>query len=246
MSMIYWGERKRKRDYNDDQYENMKKKIKTSYNDDELKDIDLFNFIDKLLPPKNSFGSHDDIKVVDNNIYFYCGVSTKSILDLTLKLRELGHKLLKQAVDSSTKPPDIYLHINSPGGSLIAAKAAIDAIIESPVPVVTIVEGWAASAGTLMSVTGSKRYIKKNAVMLIHQLSAGFWGKMEEIKDEFKNLEQFMEWIKEIYGKHANIPKAQLRNLLKHDLILDANKCLEYGLVDEIGDPTVGFINFNT
>lgn len=252
MSEIFWGAsdqdfNRKKRKRTDDSYF-ITKRAKNGENDSDEIEIDenLFDFLEKLKHnQQNSFGHNDSIRVVDNNIYYYAGVNNKNILDLILKLRNLANTLLKHAVESSTKPPNIYLHINSPGGSLHAVRAAIDAISECPVPVVTIVEGSAASAGTIMSVMGSRRYIKPNAVMLIHQLSAGFWGKMEEIKDAFKNIKQAMEWIRNFYGKHANIPKAKLRTLLQHDLELSAEQCLEYGLVDEIGDPTIGFINFN-
>ena len=70
--------------------------------------------------------------------------------------------------------------------------------------------------------------------MLIHQLSSGCWGKMSEIEDEYKNLTELMEKIKELYKEHANIPKKELTELLKHDLWLNSEKCIKYGLVDEI------------
>ena len=57
---------------------------------------------------------------------------------------------------------------------------------------------------------------------------------MSEIEDEFKNLQDLMEKIKEIYKEYTNIPKKELNELLKHDLWLDSNKCLKYGLVEEI------------
>ena len=70
--------------------------------------------------------------------------------------------------------------------------------------------------------------------MLIHQLSSSFWGKMDEIEDEYKNLEDMMKKIKEIYIDHTNIPKKELSDLLKHDLWLNSDKCIKYGLVDEV------------
>jgi ATP-dependent protease ClpP protease subunit len=57
---------------------------------------------------------------------------------------------------------------------------------------------------------------------------------MSEIEDEYKNLEDMMEKIKEIYMENAKIPKKELTELLKHDLWLDSKKCIKYGLVDEI------------
>ena len=70
--------------------------------------------------------------------------------------------------------------------------------------------------------------------MLIHQLSSSCWGKMDEIEDEFANLQELMVQIKKLYEEHTNIPKKKLAELLKHDLWWNAEKCIEYGLVDEI------------
>ena len=64
----------------------------------------------------------------------------------------------------------IYLHVNSFGGGVFAAFHAVDVIKQSAIPVHTIVEGATASAGTLMSCVGVKRYIRPHATMLIHQV----------------------------------------------------------------------------
>ena len=112
-----------------------------------------------------------------------------------------------------------------------------DVILNSKIDIVTIVEGCCASAGTLLSVLGKERQIRKHSYMLIHQLKSSFWGKMEEIKDEFENLNHLMDTIKSIYKERCNLPKKgkySLDNILKRDIWLDSKKCLEYGLVDEI------------
>ena len=57
---------------------------------------------------------------------------------------------------------------------------------------------------------------------------------MSEIEDEFKNLQELSDKIKEIYRKHSKIPKKELNDLLKHDLWLNSDKTISYGLVDEV------------
>ena len=99
---------------------------------------------------------------------------------------------------------------------------------------ITIIEGAVASAGTLISVFGKKRYIRPHAYMLIHQLSSGFWGKMSEIDDEYKNLSELTDRILSIYKENTKIPKKELQELLKHDLWLNVEKALKYGLVDDV------------
>ena len=70
--------------------------------------------------------------------------------------------------------------------------------------------------------------------MLIHQLSGGMWGKFSEMKDDMLNSEMLMTKIKSIYQEHAKIPKKVLDDILEHDIWWEAEKCLQYGLVDEI------------
>ena len=70
--------------------------------------------------------------------------------------------------------------------------------------------------------------------MLIHQLSSGVWGKMNEITDEYNNLTNLMKRIKSIYKIHSKLGENKLEDLLKHDLWLDSKKSIKFGLVDEI------------
>ena len=129
-----------------------------------------------------------------------------------------------------------YLHINSFGGSIFDAMTAIDVILASKIPIYTIIEGATASAGTLISVVGTKRFICPSAYMLIHQLSSEFWGKMNEIEDDYTNLQVLMQRIKNVYKQHTTVPKKQMNEILKHDSWWDSEKCIEFGLVDELWD----------
>jgi ATP-dependent protease ClpP protease subunit len=110
----------------------------------------------------------------------------------------------------------------------------MDNIRTLKVPVYTIVDGFCASAATFLSVVGEHRQMTKNSFMLIHQLSTSFWGKYEEFEDEKKNLDMMMQMIKNVYNEHTNVPSKELDKILKRDLMLNANKCLKWGLIDEI------------
>jgi len=192
-----------------------------------------------LLPPATPTISTRDkdhiVDVVNNTIYFYSEVNRPKILELNKAINNLNINLINQGNLLKTKTPaNIYININSFGGSVFAALAAVDTIQSSEVPVCTLVEGCAASAATLMSIIATRRAIRKNAFMLIHQLSSTMWGKYEEQKDQMQNNDLLMEVIKDLYNKHTKIPKRKLREMLKRDLWFDAQTCLEYGLVDEI------------
>ena len=183
---------------------------------------------DKNSPPiAASTDKNNIVETTNNRIYYYSEVSRQKILTLNKSLKNLNDNLLNQAAN-------IYLHINSFGGSVFAGLSAVDYVKSCEVPVTTIVEGCAASAATLFSVVGAHRQIRNNSFMLIHQISSGMWGKYEEMKDDMENCDLFMRIIKDIYGEYTKIPKKKLNEILKHDLWFDAETCLEYGLVDEI------------
>lgn len=177
------------------------------------------------------------LEVSYNRIYFYSEINRNSILTLNRNLHELCSANLTDArIKGVENPIPIKLHINSFGGSIFAGLAGMDEILKSSeyVEVHTIVDGVCASAGTFLSVSGSKRYINRHAFMLIHQLSSVFWGKHEEFKDEMENLEKLMTVIKEVYLSKTKLPENKLEEILKHDLFFRAEECVEFGLADEI------------
>jgi ATP-dependent Clp endopeptidase proteolytic subunit ClpP len=169
-----------------------------------------------------------------NRIYFYSGVTRPKILQLNKGIYNLNINMLSKTLPLEYDPPPIKLHINSYGGSVFAGLSAVDYIKNSKIPVHTVIDGCAASAATLMSCVAERRYMHKNACMLVHQLSGVMWGKFQEMKDDMENSQMLMDKIKNIYKEHTKIPKKEMDNILKHDLWWEAEKCLEYGLVDEL------------
>ena len=204
-------------------------RMKRSRDDsDEESSVNLLNLMSK----KNK--CEDNLYVIDNNIYFQDDITHESISSLNREIRLLGNELIIMGNNFGIETPVIKLHITSYGGSVVAALSAIDCIEESKVPIHTIIDGYAASAATLISVHGSRRYIKKNASMLIHQLRSGVWGKMSEINDDYINLQKTDKLIKKIYLEKTKLKNKEINNILKHDLDWDAQECLKNGLVDEI------------
>lgn len=172
-----------------------------------------------------------------NHIYYFSGVSKDSVYrlkDCLQKLNDEYRQTKRKHPHLTVTPNPIYLHINSFGGGVFAAFAAIDFIKQSEIPVHTIIEGASASAATLMSVVGAKRYIRPHASMLIHQLSSWFGGKLTEIEDDYQNLQQMHASIKRIYKEHTKLKDSELDEILKHDLWWNAEKCLDVGLVDAV------------
>lgn len=177
---------------------------------------------------------NNEVQEFSNSIFFYTDVNKQSILNLNQKLKRIGTDLNATAMVLDIPVPELKLHINSNGGSLLDGFAAVDYVRNCKAPVHSIIEGSAASAATLISVVAKKRSISKNSFMLIHQLSGGMWGKFESMKDDMQNCNLFMDRINEIYGQYTKIPKNVLKDILKRDIYMDAKTCLKYGLVDKI------------
>lgn len=184
--------------------------------------------------PFDGLSDTSSIETFKNHIYFYCSVTKKTCLKLNTELKRIAQGIIDNGKNLLNKDKYIYLHINSFGGSVFSALSTIDTIINLSVPVVSIIEGAAASSATLISVVCDYRVIYPNSYMLIHQLSSSTWGKMDELEDEMQNLKQLMNKIKQIYKTKTKVNKDELDEILKHDLWWDAKKCHRLGLVDKI------------
>ena len=176
----------------------------------------------------------DNITREDNHIYFHSDITSKTIFKLCGLIRETEEYCHLLAFKLRVPEIPILLHLYSNGGAVLAAYTAIDVIKSSRVPVHSIIEGFTASAGTLLSVVCQKRYMRPHAYMLIHQLSSKMWGKMSELSDGYQNLNQLQTRLRQIYQEHTKMSKKRLNTLLKRDIYLDLATAKEYGLVDEV------------
>ncbi len=185
--------------------------------------------------PPNGGKPEKHISVHENKIYYYAGVNRESAAELNKKIGEIESKSLTlcNSLDLD-QPPTIKIYINSGGGSITAGISSMDTILRTKVPVETYVDGFCASAATFLSVVASHRLMSRNSYMLIHQLSTNFWGKYSEFEDEKQNLDLMMETIKRVYKEYTKVPEGTLDEILKHDLMWDAETCKSLGLIDEI------------
>lgn len=176
------------------------------------------------------------IRVINNKILFYADIDEGSVLELNRVLLELDCKMqsIKAAGFDDNYEPIINLHINTYGGSVHVAFAAVDTMGRLKTKIHTYIDGNVASAGTLISSAGSRRFIGPHAHLLIHQLSSGVYGKFSEMEDEIFNCTNLMKILKDFYKKHTKIPMKKLDELLKRDIWLTAQECLDFGIVDEI------------
>lgn len=192
--------------------------------------------VPSITPPviNQNYFTSSKISVERNNIYFYGEVNSQSCEELRKKLSEMDFNAKLFEIEYNAKAPPINLHIQSTGGSLLDSLYISDFINNLKTPINTYVDGYVASAASLISVMGDKRYMTKNSMILIHQLASGGEGKYQELDDNMKNLQQMMNKVKSIYLSKTKLEYLQLEDILKHDLWLDANTCKKYGLIDEI------------
>lgn len=169
-----------------------------------------------------------------NNVYFYADITPETCEELKNQLTELDFNAKLFKITYNSDPPPINLHIQSTGGSLMNALYIIDLIESMDTPVYTYVDGYSASAASLISVAGKKRFMTKNSLIMIHQLSSNNQGKFQELDDDMVNLNNLMSKIKNIYVRHTSMKQNMLNEILKHDLWFDSEISKEYGLVDEI------------
>ncbi len=193
--------------------------------------------------PHNQISNNNDkVTIINNHIYFYTDVNTETILALNKAIIQLNRELsyiktnTKIDFDINIDNLKIYLHINSPGGYVTDAFSAVDTIINSKIPVVSIIEGHVASAATFLSIVCRERYMTKHSSMLIHQLSGSTWGTYEQMKDHFTNSTFLQKQICNLYLQHCNgkIKQAQIDNFLKRDIMMSYTKCKKLGLVDKL------------
>lgn len=187
-------------------------------------------------PTVDIMTSQGSIRHVDNTIFFYSDVSIISCSDLNRMLREIDAKLSLASgiMKAESFTPTIHLRVNSYGGDIFAGLSTVDTIRSLNSKVYTYVEGACASAATLITACGHKRYIGKHSFMLVHQLSSISAGTFEQLQDNHENNKRLMGLIKSIYKQYTKIPMKELDAILKHDLWMDSSQCIQYGLVDEI------------
>lgn len=175
-----------------------------------------------------------------NHIYFYDVIDTQSQMwlqtQMTAAYEEYVISNAKELAHSHSITENIYLHINSPGGSVTSALALYDFIKSFPMICVGIVEGMAASGASIMLCACAMRQMTKTSVVLCHELRHIGFGYVHEtwrnVQDQYENDKFFMEKLKNIYLEETKIPAETIDEALSHDIYWGIDKCKEYELCD--------------
>jgi ATP-dependent Clp protease protease subunit len=147
---------------------------------------------------------------------------------------EICAKILLLAAEDSKR--DIYLYINSPGGSITAGMAIYDTMHFVPNDIVTVGIGMAASMGQFLLASGTKgkRYITPNARVLLHQPSGGFGGTASDIQTQAQLILNMKKRLAEITAAQTGKSVEQIHADGDRDRWFTAQEALEYGFVDHV------------
>ncbi|MBE6048223.1 MAG: ATP-dependent Clp endopeptidase proteolytic subunit ClpP [Clostridium sp.] len=139
-------------------------------------------------------------------------------------------------LESEDPDKDIYLYINSPGGSVTAGMAIYDTMNYIKADVSTICMGMAASMGAFLLSSGAKgkRYALPNAEIMIHQPLGGFQGQVTDIDIHAKRMLKIKEKMNKILSENTGKPLEELQKDVERDHFLDGDEAAEYGLVDKV------------
>lgn len=139
-------------------------------------------------------------------------------------------------LDAEDPGKDIYLYINSPGGSVTAGMAIYDTMKYIKSDVSTICIGMAASMGAFLLAAGKKgkRYALPNSTIMIHQPLGGVQGQASDIKIHTEYLLKIKEKLNRILSENTGKPLEQVEKDTDRDNFLSAEEAKEYGLIDEV------------
>jgi ATP-dependent Clp protease protease subunit len=133
---------------------------------------------------------------------------------------------------------DIFLYVNSPGGSVTSGLAIYDTIQYIKPDVATICMGMAASMGAVLLTAGTKgkRSALPNSRIMIHQPLGGTQGQASDVEIYAKEILSTRERLNQILAKHTGKPLEQINVDTDRNYFLSAQEALDYGLVDQVID----------
>ena len=159
-------------------------------------------------------------------IRFYGDVDAASCADF------VAHLQFADAQDDGSEP--IHVRIQSLGGELVPMMYVLDCIDALRRPVWTHVDGYAASAASLLSVYGAKRFMTKRSFVLIHELRTSIQGPYTSVLSDVHHSQELMRLMTEVYTTKTLLRADDLTRLMTKDAWLGADTCLRLRVVDAI------------
>ncbi|MCS7176115.1 MAG: ATP-dependent Clp endopeptidase proteolytic subunit ClpP [Candidatus Kapabacteria bacterium] len=147
-------------------------------------------------------------------------------------------------LESEDPNRDIYLYINSPGGSVTAGLAIYDTMQYVRPDVCTICIGLAASMAQLLLCAGAKgkRFALPHSRIMMHQPLGGTQGRATDIEIYTREMLRIRDMLFEIISRHTGQPIEKIRQDAAYDYYMSAQEAMEYGIIDRVlerrGEPT--------
>ena len=129
---------------------------------------------------------------------------------------------------------DIYLYINSPGGSITSGMSIYDTMNFIKSKVITIGIGMCASMAAFLLSSGNIRYVLPNTEVMIHQPIGGAQGQATDIKIAAERIIKLKDKLNKILAKNTKQPLAKIIKDTERDNFLSSEEALKYGLIDKI------------
>ncbi|MDP1692776.1 MAG: ATP-dependent Clp endopeptidase proteolytic subunit ClpP [Burkholderiaceae bacterium] len=141
-------------------------------------------------------------------------------------------------LESENPDKDIFLYINSPGGSVSAGMSIYDTMNFIKPDVSTMCMGLAASMGSFLLMAGAKgkRLSLPNSRIMIHQPSGGAQGQATDIEIHAREILKTREQLNKIYAERTGQTLEKIQSDMERDFFLDPQEAKAYGLIDEVID----------
>jgi ATP-dependent Clp protease protease subunit len=139
-------------------------------------------------------------------------------------------------LESEDPKKDIFIYVNSPGGSVTAGLSIIDTMHHVKPDVATVCVGMAASMGSLILSQGQKgkRFMLPNAEVMIHQPSGGAYGQASDIDITAKHIIKTRDTLNRMLAKATGQKLQKIELDVDRDFFMDSDEALAYGIVDKI------------
>ena len=151
---------------------------------------------------------------------------------------QIANLIIAQLLHLESEDPDkdIYIYINSPGGSVYAGLAIYDTMQFIKPDVSTLCVGMAASMGAFLLAAGKKgkRFALPNSDVMIHQPLGGFQGQASDVEIHAKYILNLRQRLNQLMAMHTGRPVEQIARDTERANFLTAEQAREYGIVDKV------------
>ena len=161
---------------------------------------------------------YDAIVNSDVEAEWYGGVAPKAFINAI------------KAIDA----PVINLRINSPGGSVFAARAMEQALREHPAKVIAHIDGYSASAASFLMMAADEIVIASGAMVMIHKAWTGMWGNAEDLRKEADLLDKIDSTLVDTYAARTGADAKQIADWMAAETWFTAQEAVDAGFADSI------------